>query len=85
MTTPDPIQHNKTQSERPLRHRALRRYLPIVGWLERYDRAQGKADLIAGIVVLFITVPQVIAYAFLAGLPPQMGLFAAIAALLCYT
>ena len=85
MTTPDPIQHNKTQSKRPLRHRALRRYLPIVGWLERYDRAQGKADLIAGIVVLFITVPQVIAYAFLAGLPPQMGLFAAIAALLCYT
>ncbi|MEM7365737.1 MAG: SulP family inorganic anion transporter, partial [Pseudomonadota bacterium] len=85
MTTPQPTQHNGADSGRPLLHRALRRYLPIVGWLERYDRTQGKADLIAGIVVLFITVPQVIAYAFLAGLPPQMGLFAAIAALLCYT
>lgn len=40
--------------------------------------------MIAGVVVLFITVPQVIAYAFLAGLPPEAGLYASIAALLCY-
>jgi SulP family sulfate permease len=40
--------------------------------------------LIAGIVVLFITVPQVIAYAFLAGLPPEAGLYAALLALVCY-
>ena len=40
--------------------------------------------MIAGIVVLFITVPQVIAYAFLAGLPPEAGLYAALLALVCY-
>lgn len=40
--------------------------------------------MIAGVVVLFITIPQVIAYAFLAGLPPETGLYASIAALLCY-
>jgi len=40
--------------------------------------------MIAGVVVLFITVPQAIAYAFLAGLPPEAGLYASIAALLCY-
>ncbi|MFT7126108.1 MAG: SulP family sulfate permease, partial [Candidatus Azotimanducaceae bacterium] len=43
-----------------------------------------REDLVAGVVVLFITVPQVIAYAFLAGLPPETGLYAAIMALLCY-
>ncbi len=42
------------------------------------------ADAIAGLVVLFITVPQVIAYAFLAGMPPEAGLYAAILALVCY-
>tara|TARA_E500000331_G_scaffold41994_1_gene34609 strand:+ start:2659 stop:4407 length:1749 start_codon:yes stop_codon:yes gene_type:complete len=77
MNTPNP-----TRRERPIIR--LKRYLPILAWLSYYDRHQGKADLIAGLVVLFITVPQVIAYAFLAGLPPQMGLFAAIAALLSY-
>ncbi len=40
-----------------------------------------KADAIAGVTVLFITLPQVIAYAFLAGMPAQAGLYAALVAL----
>ena len=43
-----------------------------------------KADTIAGITVLFITIPQVIAYAFLAGMPAQAGLYAALVALCLY-
>lgn len=59
-------------------------WIPIVDWISDYQRDDFRADLIAGIVVLFITVPQVIAYAFLAGLPPEAGLYAALLALICY-
>jgi SulP family sulfate permease len=62
----------------------LKQIVPIFDWLPRYRREWLADDLIAGIVVLFITVPQVIAYAFLAGLPPQAGLYAAVLALVCY-
>ena len=62
----------------------LRRIFPIFDWLSVYRRADFAADSMAGLIVLFITVPQVIAYAFLAGLPPEAGLYAAILALVCY-
>lgn len=62
----------------------IARLIPATEWISRYSRADLHADLIAGTVVLFITVPQVIAYAFLAGMPPEAGLYAAIAALLLY-
>ncbi|MFT7091661.1 MAG: SulP family sulfate permease, partial [Candidatus Azotimanducaceae bacterium] len=52
----------------------LKQIIPILQWLPNYQRAWLADDLIAGTIVLFITVPQVIAYAFLAGLPPQAGL-----------
>ena len=72
----------------PLRSNSIREnltvWLPIVSWLSRYSRIDLRADLIAGIVVLFITIPQVIAYAFLAGLPPEAGLYAALLAMICY-
>ena len=63
----------------------LKQLIPILQWLPNYQRVWLADDLIAGTVVLFITVPQVIAYAFLAGLPPQAGLYAAILSLLCYS
>ncbi len=59
-------------------------WLPIVDRLQHYRFDDFRADLIAGTVVLFITVPQVIAYAFLAGLPPEVGLYASLFALLSY-
>ena len=58
--------------------------LPMMEWASHYRRDDLRADLIAGVVVLFITVPQVIAYAFLAGLPPEAGLYAALLALISY-
>jgi SulP family sulfate permease len=64
--------------------RWLNRALPLMAWWPQYRLDDFREDLVAGVVVLFITVPQVIAYAFLAGLPPETGLYAAIMALLCY-
>ncbi len=62
----------------------LQSLFPVFSWSKKYGRDQLTQDLVAGLVVLFITVPQVIAYAFLAGLPAETGLYAAIAALLGY-
>ncbi|MFN8518926.1 MAG: SulP family inorganic anion transporter [Chloroflexota bacterium] len=64
--------------------RDLARYLPIVAWLPRYRRSALPRDLIAAITVWALVVPQAIAYAQIAGLPPQQGLFAAAGGLLGY-
>lgn len=60
------------------------RYLPIAGWLPSYDRSWFKSDLFAGLTVWALVVPQAIAYAQIAGLPPQAGVFASFAAPLGY-
>ncbi|MCC6943780.1 MAG: SulP family inorganic anion transporter [Thermomicrobiales bacterium] len=60
------------------------RFLPIVIWLPDYDRSWFKSDLAAGLTVWALVVPQAIAYAQIAGLPPQAGVFASFAAPLGY-
>ncbi len=62
----------------------LRRYLPIAGWLPGYDRRWLPGDAIAGLSVWALLVPQCLAYATLAGVPVQYGLYTAFAALLAY-
>ena len=62
----------------------IERLLPIVGWLRRYDRADLPADLMAGLVTAVMLVPQGMAYAMLAGLPPVVGLYASTVPLLVY-
>jgi len=52
--------------------------LPIAGWLKTYTRQDLNSDLFAGIITAILLVPQGIAYAMLAGLPPQLGLYASI-------
>lgn len=64
--------------------RALRRYLPALQWLSRYRRQDLVGDFIAGIIVAIMLVPQGMAYALLAGLPPQVGLYASILPLFLY-
>ncbi len=59
-------------------------YLPLAGVLQRYQRADFQYDLMAGLVVAVISVPKSMAYAFLAGLPPQAGLYACLAPMLVY-
>ncbi|XP_040386509.1 sodium-independent sulfate anion transporter isoform X2 [Cygnus olor] len=55
--------------------RAVRRRLPILGWLPRYSPGWLQLDLIAGVTVGLTVVPQALAYAEVAGLPPQYGLY----------
>jgi len=61
-----------------------RSYVPILDTLATYTRAQWHADLVAGFVVGVMTVPQAMAYAFLAGLPPEAGLYACLLPMLIY-
>lgn len=63
---------------------SLRRYLPILDWGRTYDRPTLTSDLVAAAVVTIMLIPQSLAYATLAGLPPQMGLYASIAPLIAY-
>lgn len=63
----------------------LRRYLPILDWGRRYDRATLGNDLLAAVIVTIMLIPQSLAYALLAGLPPEAGLYASIAPILLYT
>ena len=62
----------------------LKRYLPILGWAPEYDRRQATSDLVAAIVVTVMLIPQSLAYALLAGLPAQVGLYASILPLVVY-
>ena len=63
---------------------AVVRYVPIVAWLPSYDRANLRMDAIAGIVSWGVMVPVAMAYAGLAGMPPETGLVTAFAALTAY-
>jgi SulP family sulfate permease len=62
----------------------LTRYLPILTWAPTYSRHDLTNDLIAAAVVTIMLVPQAMAYAMLAGLPPQAGLYGAIVPLMLY-
>lgn len=68
----------------PLTAQGLRRYFPFLGWLLHYRRADLPNDLVAGLVTAIMLIPQSMAYAQLAGLPPQVGLYASVAPLAVY-
>ncbi len=63
---------------------AWRQYIPILDWGRRYDRAALSNDLIAAVIVTIMLIPQSLAYALLAGLPPEAGIYASIAPILLY-
>lgn len=62
----------------------LTRYFPILDWGRRYDRQTLTSDLIAAVIVTIMLIPQSLAYALLAGLPPEVGLYASILPLIAY-
>ena len=62
----------------------LRRYLPILDWGAQYTGKTFTNDLIVAVIVTVMLIPQSLAYALLAGLPVQVGLFASMAPLLLY-
>ena len=59
-------------------------YIPVLSWGRHYQRDWLTGDLLAGLIVAIMLVPQGMAYALLAGLPPQVGLYASILPLLIY-
>jgi SulP family sulfate permease len=62
----------------------LKRYFPILDWGAQYNRDTLTDDLIAAVIVTIMLIPQSLAYALLAGLPPEVGLYASIAPLVIY-
>ena len=64
--------------------RTLTRYLPVLEWLPHYRPTWLRADLLAGVVAAAVVIPQAIAYASIAGLPVQVGLYVALAPMLLY-
>ncbi|MXN66297.1 sulfate permease [Stappia sp. GBMRC 2046] len=60
------------------------RYLPILDWGRSYGRETLTNDLTAAVIVTIMLIPQSLAYALLAGLPPEAGLYASIAPLVAY-
>ena len=62
----------------------VERFLPLIPQLQGYGRQQLAGDLTAGVIVAIMLIPQGMAYALLAGLPAQYGLYASIVPLLIY-
>src|SRR4051795_1617383 len=62
----------------------VRRYVPLLRWLPHYQARLLRFDVIAGATVWGLLVPESIAYAGLAGLPPEAGLYTLLATLAAY-
>ncbi|MGI9361706.1 MAG: SulP family inorganic anion transporter [Parasphingorhabdus sp.] len=62
----------------------LARYLPILQWGRTYNGSVLTNDLVAAVIVTIMLIPQSLAYALLAGLPPVVGLYASILPLVAY-
>ena len=62
----------------------LSRYLPILDWGRTYNKRAFGNDMVAALIVTIMLIPQSLAYALLAGLPPEAGLYASIAPIVLY-
>ncbi|GAA4220809.1 SulP family sulfate permease [Sagittula marina] len=64
--------------------RTFTQYMPILTWGRAYTREQVTSDMVAAVIVTIMLIPQSLAYALLAGLPAEMGLYASILPLFAY-
>ena len=62
----------------------MRRFFPIFDWASVYDKSMLVNDVMAALIVSIMLIPQSLAYALLAGLPAEVGLYASIAPLILY-
>jgi SulP family sulfate permease len=72
------------QDKTAKRSTGLARLVPAASWLPSYDRSWLRLDAIAGLTLWGLVVPEAMAYAGIAGLPPQAGLYTLLVALLVY-
>ena len=63
----------------------LRHYAPVFDWARRYNRDSFSNDMVAAVIVTIMLVPQSLAYAMLAGLPPEAGIYASIVPIVLYS
>jgi SulP family sulfate permease len=68
----------------PRKQSYLTKFIPILGWLRHYPKQDFNSDVFAGFITAILFVPQGIAYAILAGLPAQVGLYASVLPPLVY-
>jgi|HubBroStandDraft_3_1064219.scaffolds.fasta_scaffold07104_2 SulP family sulfate permease len=80
----DPRPGPAKDGERPRPVARLTRFVPALSWARAYQRAWLTRDAIAGFTIWGLLVPEMIAYASLAGLPPQAGLYTLLASLVLY-
>lgn len=59
-------------------------FFPVLAWLKTYSQEDFNGDFFAGIITAILLIPQGIAYSMLAGLPPQLGLYASILPAIIY-
>ncbi|MEM6829790.1 MAG: sulfate permease [Bacteroidota bacterium] len=64
--------------------KSIKRFFPFLEWLPTYRRSQLSGDVYAGVTVGVMLIPQGMAYALIAGLPPVYGLYAAIVPQIIY-
>ena len=62
----------------------MQNFLPFLKWLPNYKKANLFSDMVAGLTVGIILIPQGMAYAMIAGLPPVYGMYASIVPVLFY-
>ncbi|MFN2192493.1 MAG: SulP family inorganic anion transporter [Candidatus Promineifilaceae bacterium] len=62
----------------------IRKYIPILDWLPHYQAAWLRSDLLAGLIAAAVVIPQAMAYATMAGLPVQVGLYVALLPMFVY-
>ena len=62
----------------------IRRYIPILAWLPQYQASWLRFDIIAGLTIMALLVPEGMAYAQLAGMPPETAFYAAPIGLFLY-
>ena len=72
------------QDRRGVTAMKLARYLPILEWGRGYGGVTLTNDLVAAAIVTIMLIPQSLAYAMLAGLPPEIGLYASILPIIAY-
>jgi sulfate permease, SulP family len=83
VATHDPTPGTANGAKPPAPH-GIARFVPIVHWARHYPSPLLRGDLVAGLTVAVMLIPQGMAYASLAGMPPVTGLYAAIVGIVAY-